>query len=481
MADRIPVVKIIPAIDERQSETLAVETRTDETTEPTAAGTEPTRVGGTASATVGRFLAHLRTPLYRNAYALVVNVLGTSGLGIVYWVLAARFYSTEDVGRNSALLTTMMFLAGLGEFNLRIAMIRFIPGAGRSTRRLVSFAYLFSVLMGALVGLIFLVGVERWSPALGFVRDSTLLAIWFVASILTWCIFGLQDNVLAGLQQSIWVPIENVIFGVVKIVLLLLFVGRFGDFGIFASWTIPVALSLVPINYLIFRRLIPAHVAARATDAMQLDAIRIAKYVASDYFGAILLLSISAILPIIVINLAGASANAFFYQAWTIAISLRFISAALSTSLTVEASGGRAQFSANSARFFVNTLGLVVPAVLLVIVLAPYILGIFGPEYATEGTALLRLLALTALPNTFHDLYRSFARVQQRMRELLIVQSVIWLLTIGLSYLLLPKLGIVGVGVACLISDSLVAAFLVLGPLRPLLRRAPPIREASHS
>lgn len=433
--------------------------------------------GGVANAPMptrrGRFSAHLRTPLYRNAYALVLSVLGTSGLGLVYWVLAARFYSTDDVGRNSAILTTMMFLAGLGEFNLRIAMIRFIPGAGRATRQLVGFAYLFSVVMGTLVGVVFLAGLDFFSPALGFLRGSTLLATWFIASILTWCIFGLQDNVLTGLRQSIWIPIENVIFGLVKIVLLIAFIGRFGDYGIFASWTIPVAISLVPINYLIFRRLIPAHVAANPHDELPLDPARIARYVASDYVGAMLLLSIAAILSIIVINGAGASANAFFYQAWTIAVSLRFISTSLSTSLTVEASKEQAQLSANSSRFLVNTLLLVVPAVLIVIVLAPYILGIFGPDYATQGTPLLRLLALGALPGTLHDLYRSYARVQHRMRELLVVQGVLWFLTIGLSYALLPRFGIIGIGIACVVSDTIVAVYLLLGPLRPLLRGSP--------
>ena len=37
-----------------------------------------------------RLLAHVRLPIYRNAYALVLSSATTSGLGVVYWTLAAR-------------------------------------------------------------------------------------------------------------------------------------------------------------------------------------------------------------------------------------------------------------------------------------------------------------------------------------------------------------------------------------------------------
>ena len=37
--------------------------------------------------------AHLRTPLYRNSYALVANTIVTSGLGVLYWLVAARLFA----------------------------------------------------------------------------------------------------------------------------------------------------------------------------------------------------------------------------------------------------------------------------------------------------------------------------------------------------------------------------------------------------
>ena len=36
--------------------------------------------------------AHLRTPLYRNGYFLIASTVITSGLGFIYWAVAARVY-----------------------------------------------------------------------------------------------------------------------------------------------------------------------------------------------------------------------------------------------------------------------------------------------------------------------------------------------------------------------------------------------------
>src|SRR6266542_1396481 len=89
------------------------------------------------SSSLARIIAQARIPLYRNAYALTLSDAISNGLGIVYWIIAARFYAASDVGLNSAMLETMMFLSGISQLNLSGALIRFIPSAGSATNRLV--------------------------------------------------------------------------------------------------------------------------------------------------------------------------------------------------------------------------------------------------------------------------------------------------------------------------------------------------------
>ena len=58
---------------------------------------------------VHRFTGHLRLPIYRNGYALLFSGVISAGLGLIYWLLAARFYPPELVGLNSALIARGIF------------------------------------------------------------------------------------------------------------------------------------------------------------------------------------------------------------------------------------------------------------------------------------------------------------------------------------------------------------------------------------
>src|SRR5688572_29522634 len=159
---------------------------------------------------VDKLLQHVRLPLYRNAYALIISTVATSALGMVYWIVAARYYPPESVGINAAVISMMTFLAGVAQLPSMNAMLRYIPVAGLTTKRLVVWAYLFSTSVAIAIGLFFLFTINLWSPALAFLQQDFWLALWFVLGVVTWCIFALQDNVLTGMRQAIYVPLENI-------------------------------------------------------------------------------------------------------------------------------------------------------------------------------------------------------------------------------------------------------------------------------
>ena len=75
----------------------------------------------------------LETPLYRNAYALMLNTVVNSGFGLLYWIFAAHTYAPDEVGRGNALVSLMMLVSVLTQFNFGQALIRFLPRAGTST------------------------------------------------------------------------------------------------------------------------------------------------------------------------------------------------------------------------------------------------------------------------------------------------------------------------------------------------------------
>src|SRR5438128_4646252 len=149
-----------------------------------------------------RLLAHVRTPLHRDGYALVVNSVFTAGTGVVYWVIAAKLFSPHAVGLNSALVSSMMFLAGLAGLNLVNILVRFLPDAGRRTVSVIAWSYAATGLLAAVAALVFLAGVHQWAPKLGFLVSSPLLAAWFVLASVAWGVFSIQDGVLAALCRA---------------------------------------------------------------------------------------------------------------------------------------------------------------------------------------------------------------------------------------------------------------------------------------
>ena len=63
-----------------------------------------------------------------------------------------------------------------------------------------------------------------------------------IGGTVCWSIFNLQDGVLAGLRRTGWVPIENGIYAVVKILVLLVGVLILPSMGIVVSWIVPSIL-----------------------------------------------------------------------------------------------------------------------------------------------------------------------------------------------------------------------------------------------
>src|ERR1700704_2582441 len=234
---------------------------------PVPVRTPPRRAPSLALAPLRRLREDWRDPLLRNGYALIINVGATSVLGLLYWILAARLYSPAEVGVGNAAISLMQLLAGIGgQLTFAAALARFIPRASGESKRLAFFSYLLAGSAGVLVSLVYIavihihVGFFNRIPAV--LGHSWLLAAALGASVTVWCLFALQDAVLTGIRQAVWIPVENGLYGVVKIGMLVGLAHVTQHYGIFTSFTLPAFIALFPTNYFIFRRLLPRHMDA---------------------------------------------------------------------------------------------------------------------------------------------------------------------------------------------------------------------------
>jgi O-antigen/teichoic acid export membrane protein len=424
-----------------------------------------------------RLCAQWRVPLLRDGLALSLNSGLTALMGAVYWVLAAHAFSARTLGVNSAALSATMFLAGVSQLNLMSALLRFVPVSGAAAKRLVASCYGVSLALGAVTAAVFVAGVEGWAPRLGFLQDPAFAA-WFVAATMAWCIFNLQDSVLTGLGRAVLVPVENQIFSTAKIVLLVALAAVSPRYGIFASWTAALVFSLVPVNVLVFLRLLPAHARAAGTRSRPPTRRQLTRYVSADFLASLSWLAATALMPIIVLALAGATPTAWFSLAWMVALPLFLMSINAGAALVVAGAREEHRVDQYARQALRQTLRVVTPAALVLAAAAPLVLRLFGPQYAAAATSTLRLLCLAAVPNAVVALAVSARRVRRDMRAVVVLTAAQCGLVLVLSVALLARgVGVAGVGVAWLSASALVAAG-VLAVDAGAVRRVGRIRAA---
>ncbi|HEY1737160.1 MAG TPA: hypothetical protein VGI86_00530, partial [Acidimicrobiia bacterium] len=366
---------------------------------------------------VDRVAAHLREPLHRNSYALVANTLSTSALGFVYWVIAARAYGadTATVGRNTALISMMMFLANLASLNFTDVLNRFVPVAGSRARRLVETSYLIAVSLGAVAASTYILGRNWWSPWLDTTLHGPWLGLLFVVAVMTWVVFALEDAVLIGLRETIFVFFENTTFGVVKIALLIAFVAFARGSAIFLSWTVPLIAIVLIVNVAIFGRFLPRYHREYTGAVEPINAKVVGRFVGADYVASVAGTTATSLMPIVVLAILGDSAAAYVFFAWTIAYTLYLISRVVGMALTTEGASDPDNLDRYTRAALVTSARIVVPLAILLAVVSPWFLRVFGSKYAAHSVGLLVLLVLSAIPAIVPTTVASVARVQRRL------------------------------------------------------------------
>lgn len=417
-----------------------------------------------------RLRQHLRIPLYLNAYALVASAVITSLLGIFYWILAARFYSPETIGMNTAIISAVNLLGHLAQLNLVNALNRFLPVIGKDSRRFIFSTYLLSALLAVITSLVFLASIPYWAPKLAILTSSPLLMASFTLMTIFWVIFVLQDGALTGIRQAFWVPVENTFFAIFKIILLFIFASMLPELGIYASWLVPLGVTVILVSVLLHRVLIPKHIVNTAQRTQEtVHPNLVARYVAADFIGSLFWIAIVNLQPILVNEVLGPSANAYFYLPSQFAYALFLVIQNMGMSLVTEVALDPRHLSVYSFHILKQTARLILPAVALLMIGAPYLLMLFGQNYSTEGTTLLRLLSLSAIPRIFIVLHFNIARAKKQISTLIFGQAAYSILTIVLILLLIRPYGVTGIGIAWLVSHSVVALFLVMTSLRKIL------------
>ncbi|MCJ2563752.1 MAG: oligosaccharide flippase family protein [Candidatus Thermoplasmatota archaeon] len=403
---------------------------------------------------IRRLPEYLRVPLYRNAIYLMADRVLMAGLGFLFWIVIARTYTDVEAGFAAAIIPVILFLALLSRFGFEIALVRFLPSAGKNSRSIINSCLTISGIGAILISVVFLLGLEFWAPALLFIRARWELTLSFILFTVTFALLVLMTQVFVARRKSAFVMATTLVGGV-RIALLVVFAVYFGAFGVLASWGFAETLAVI-IGMLLFMRIvIPGY---KPIPTMRWGVVKdMVRYSAGNYVAAIFGMLPAALLPLLVLHELPTENVAYYYIAYTISSLLFAITGAVCMSLFAEGSHFEREWRGNVNKALKLIFLLQVPGVLFVMFFGGYLLLLFGGDYSSEGFVLLQVFSIASIFMAFNGVFLATRRVLKRMWPIIAIPAFNAFVIVSLAHLLLGPMGLVGTSIAWALSHGLVS------------------------
>lgn len=420
-------------------------------------------MGLTSSTLIQNLRQTLSTPIIRSGGALITSTLAGSGLGFLYWAVATRMLPVATVGIASALIASMTLVTTLSLCGLNFTASRFLPVAGEWRSWMIHILQIIAGILGAIGGAIFLAGSHFWAPPVA------QLGLSFIMVTACWSIFTVQDHLLLGLGKPLWIPISNGLFGVIKLLLLIGIVSFLGWSSwkvVFWPWTIIGALSAMIVWAVVARH---TQVVPYTNGSLPKLAV-ICRFALANHLGAVLLQLPPLLYPILVYQMLGQEATAYFYTSWMFANLVMLFSSNIASAVVTHAARNETYSNETLTTGIRYAMLLAVSGCILLILLGRLVLSIFGSEYQ-NGYPLLVILALGCPVYAANAFYAGLMRIRRVLRPVLIQGIVAGGAALALAPVLGATIGLPGFGVAYIVGQVL-AAILLIVPLMRSIRWA---------
>jgi O-antigen/teichoic acid export membrane protein len=409
-----------------------------------------------------------RDSLARNSVLIMASTVGTSGLGYLYWMIAARELPRPAIGTATALISAATVVSMVANLGLGHMFIQRLPAApAREWSRIVSAGLLLGCVATAAAALAAVLVLPRAAGNFDFLgRPAGALALVTTAVALTASM--LLDYVFVAHRASQGMLWRNLTLAGGKVLTLAgLTAAGLGSAGaVVLAWTLP---SIVVVGYTLrhsLPRLRPGCRLAGAGLGAELPYVR--GSLTGHHLINLAQAGPSALLPVLVTARLGAGANAHFYMAWMTASVLFMVSPAVASAFYAERTSGRSASLPRAALVVLAVIGAPATGLFLA---GGWILALFSPAYAVGGAVLLKILVLAAVPDAITNLAVAHWRSAGALRRCLRLNLLMATGCLTLTWLWLPTLGIEAAGYAWLAGQGL-GALTVAG--HALVRRARP-------
>ena len=406
-----------------------------------------------APAPTGRAGKHRH--LLAGSAALVVGAAVQAVTGAVFWLVAARIDTTDDVGRATALFTSILFIAYLAGLGLQVSLARFAPGRDEESHVVFSWAVVATVVSCTLVGGGYLLAVDTeatqaltdWHPVLG--------PALFVAGAVGAALTLIVDVRFMTVRRWALVLVRITAVGVLRFPLLFLVpAGRHHTVHLFAVSALPLVVTGVA-GVAAMPRFSGMRHRLRPLPTSRSAAIR---YSAVNYVSTLAYQAPQFVLPVIVLLSVDPDRNAAFYVAWGITSIVLYVPMAIGQALLAEGGKDGAELRSQVRVVLVGTSALMGLASLVAFVGRDLITVVYGEDYG-DAARILPALVVAGIPWAITSVYLTEARVLHRHVPTVAITGVLTVSILVPALLLVPDDGIDGATRAFLLGN--VAAAVV--------------------
>jgi len=414
------------------------------------------------SKNVQDFRKHFNEPLFKNSYYLIANTLFTAGAGFFFWIFAARLYTVEAIGLGSAILSATWLLSIISVLGFDIGLIRYLPEE-KDKSRMINSCFTMTALASLMLALVFLLGLQIWSPALMILQERTIFGAVFVLLTIAMTLFGLQTNVFVAFRQAKYSFIQGSV-AMLRIVILPFSI-TLGAFGVYLSAGLATAIALLVGNMLILK-VFSAYMPVPTINKKMVSEMM--HYSFGNNVANIFYFLPVAVLPLLVITVLGEEINAYFYVAWAIASILLMIPVTTSTSLFAEGSFSPDELRQNVIKSLKFIFVLLILGIVGIFILGRYVLLLFGNAYAENAFEVLLILSIASIPHAINVVYVAVKRVKKETMPVIYVYGAVAVLTLIGSCVVIQEMGLIGIGISWIFGNGIVALIVGVKMIRRL-------------
>lgn len=410
--------------------------------------------------------AHLGQTLHLNTYILFTIRIVAAGFSFLFWALAARVITAGAVGLASGTISAAFLLAGLAQLGFGYALVRHLPTA-KKPLKLLNGSFVVAGLFGAALVVIFLLGLEIWSPALLPLRTSRGASFILLLLVMSLVLSQLSHWAFLARRKPAFTLAKQVFQLVLALVFLLGLSFFLSDhIAITVAYMMATVFSLGVALFFFFPRVEPGY-KFRLTLPAKLRS-PLTSYALTNHVADQFQRGPDALMALLVINVLGPESGAYFFVAWAIASGLLTLAAAASPALLAEGANRPQMMSVLAGKSLKSGLLLATILALLAAAVSWPLLSFYGHDYAKNARDLLIVLLVSILPSAILAIYLSVLRVRDQLHSLLFLTAASMASGLLLAYFMMQGFGLIGAGLGWLLSRLLmVGCVAVLWKLQP--------------